>query len=489
MAKKPSEPDARQFRVTRARKPKFFKTSIFVTAAIKAANTFMNLNRTSASDHTSDSECEAQDQKHDECNFRRGLKRKYECNTKGEVVLQFLKKTKSIANLKKHLPFIQKVLRDGMRTARLPPNSAVVADEFSVPECEAGEYYAEVFLSNVHNTTKGIHNVLYTIYAFQKSNHPEMFNYAITAFSKIIKDGKFFRRETLTRFSSKNALRINSHTVTDIITEKREMYTVRVPPGVTTIGHNAFFQCYRLQNVVLPESIEIIEENAFRWCVALQSISISSGITKIGPRAFDGNLSLQSIVVPASVTILGDDLFQLCMSLTNVSLPASLKSIPTGAFRYCVNLMHLLLPTSVTNIGSHSFANCVSLANLLLPEGVKTISEHAFQACVNLSELMLPYHKDGKVQIGKNAFLECQNLKVVYRPASSPVYVAWALGQSRNRNNWQLTTIMRLRNVLKLITYYGVERDVFEFDPTLLSHREERKEDRKLISRSMSWCF
>ena len=38
-----------------------------------------------------------------------------------------------------------------------------------------------------------------------------------------------------------------------------------------------------------------------------------------------------------------------------------------------------------------------------------------------------------------------------------PAFIAWAVGISRNRANWQLTTLKQSRNVLRLITVMAVE--------------------------------
>ena len=40
---------------------------------------------------------------------------------------------------------------------------------------------------------------------------------------------------------------------------------------------------------------------------------------------------------------------------------------------------------------------------------------------------------------------------------SRPALIAWAVGSSRNRDNWRLTSVMRLRNVLSLITLLALK--------------------------------
>ena len=445
------------------------RSTKFLDAANRAAAEFKRLNEENVTDHTSGSNSKAQDQKYGkhECSIK--LKRKRQNLTKQEEVLQFFKKPKFFANPEKDLPFIQKVIRHGIRRTKLPQNSAVVPDEFSVPESDAGKYYAEVNIQHVYVRKSCADGRCDDICNFERTNHPDMFQQAIRLFSLQIQKWTTFRRTFLSKFPSETVLKIRDNKVCRIIAHKSELHSVRVPPGVTEIDSGVFCRCHWLQKVVLPESIETIG-SAFRWCISLESVNIPSSTTTIGNAAFAGNLSLRSIVVPASVTTLGSHLFQLCMSLTHVSLPATLESIPDGAFQYCVNLTHLDLPDSVTHIGTHSFAHCVSLLKLRLPKKLKNVSDYAFQACADLSQFNLPYPTYGKVQFGKDVFFECYGLKTVFQlPAAPWVFVVWALSESRNRNNWQLTTIRYLRNLLRLIGRFTVEKHNFPVYPYALS--------------------
>ena len=43
-------------------------------------------------------------------------------------------------------------------------------------------------------------------------------------------------------------------------------------------------------------------------------------------------------------------------------------------------------------------------------------------------------------------------------PPPSEAFIAWAVGSSRNRANWQLTILKRMRNVLRLITSLSLKR-------------------------------
>ena len=90
----------------------------------------------------------------------------------------------SFPNLEEHLTFIQKVLREGMWRTRFPQNPPVVPDNFSVTESEAGKYYAEASVHhNVYIKNSGIYGRCDDIDNFARTNHPDMFECAIAAFS------------------------------------------------------------------------------------------------------------------------------------------------------------------------------------------------------------------------------------------------------------------------------------------------------------------
>ena len=65
-----------------------------------------------------------------------------------------------------------------------------------------------------------------------------------------------------------------------------------IPKGVTTIGSDAFCDCYSLTSVVIPDSVTTIGYGAFSYCYILKSIVIPDSVTSIGDYAFEGCSSL-----------------------------------------------------------------------------------------------------------------------------------------------------------------------------------------------------
>ncbi len=66
---------------------------------------------------------------------------------------------------------------------------------------------------------------------------------------------------------------------------------------VTTIGQEAFRNCYALANVTIPDSVITIEDQAFHNCDALTTVTIPDSVTDIGHMAFYTCSSLNSVTI------------------------------------------------------------------------------------------------------------------------------------------------------------------------------------------------
>ena len=61
---------------------------------------------------------------------------------------------------------------------------------------------------------------------------------------------------------------------------------VEIGSSVTSIGGNAFYNCYSLANITIPDSVTSIGSNAFYYCYSLASVTIPDSVTSIGSSAF-----------------------------------------------------------------------------------------------------------------------------------------------------------------------------------------------------------
>ncbi len=238
-----------------------------------------------------------------------------------------------------------------------------------------------------------------------------------------------------------------------------------IPDGVTSIGAYAFNKCFTLANVTLGSGITAIPNGMFSECDDIESIDIPDGVTSIGASAFANCERLGEIEIPDSVTEIGEFAFYYCEGLGSITIPGSVKEIKANTFWRCKYLSSVTLCEGVTSIGYRAFANCDWLSSITIPDSVEHIDAWAFyqssyytsveyneyEGMYYLGDSENPYsvlvgssgsitgetckiHKDTKkimrgafsgsditsivipdsvVEIGDEAFAECENLQTV----------------------------------------------------------------------------
>ena len=73
-----------------------------------------------------------------------------------------------------------------------------------------------------------------------------------------------------------------------------------------------------VKNYTVPDGIKTIDYYAFYECQKLEKVVISSQVTEINDCAFQYCDNLVSVVIPVSVTFIGEEAFTSCDSLTNI---------------------------------------------------------------------------------------------------------------------------------------------------------------------------
>ena len=68
-----------------------------------------------------------------------------------------------------------------------------------------------------------------------------------------------------------------------------------IPNSVTTIGDDAFMNCYKLTSVTLGDSVTNIGGNAFYYCSNLTNVTIGDSVANIGDGAFEYCYGLTSV--------------------------------------------------------------------------------------------------------------------------------------------------------------------------------------------------
>ena len=163
---------------------------------------------------------------------------------------------------------------------------------------------------------------------------------------------------------------------------------------VTSIGNDAFYECFSLTSVTIPNSVTSIGNQAFCSCSSLKAFYDKFASADNRCLIVDGVLNsfapagLTQYTIPDSVTLIGEDAFQYCTRLTSVTIPDSVTSIGEDAFSNCYSLTSVTIGNSVTSIGNYAFRNCYySLTSVTIPNSVTSIGSYAFYGCTSLKEV------------------------------------------------------------------------------------------------------
>jgi hypothetical protein len=76
--------------------------------------------------------------------------------------------------------------------------------------------------------------------------------------------------------------------------------SIVVPEGVTTLGLDAFIECFSLQDIQLPSTLTTISRGVFWECHSLQQIHLPASVNYIGEYSFFHCPKLRDIYVHAT---------------------------------------------------------------------------------------------------------------------------------------------------------------------------------------------
>lgn len=187
-----------------------------------------------------------------------------------------------------------------------------------------------------------------------------------------------------------------------------QLYTIKLPAGLTTISDRAFFGSVNLQEIEIPASVTIIGESAFENCTSLKTIGFAENsiLAGIGASAFAKCWNLKKIAVPYTVTTIGDNAFNNCQMLETVTFDKiQIINPETGAPK-----TEILKKSLLTNLGESAFEYCTSLLGINIPNGLTQIKQNTFNNCKKLVTVNFESDKSLVKTIGKQAFYKCESL-------------------------------------------------------------------------------
>lgn len=271
---------------------------------------------------------------------------------------------------------------------------------------------------------------------------------------------------------SASAVVIPSGAVTEIkdyaLTGTKQVFTLTIPEGVTTIGNNAFKKCSELTAVSFPSTLSRIKSDAFNSCAKLSkvtykneekmclmdyetatsnplgnsahlyfdgisaevdNISFKNGLkdgNTIKQYALYGAKHIKTVTIPSAVTTIEKDAFKGC-NLQSVTY-ASKEQIYSISYRedenensFGANPVNYAQDVIVggdyvhdleinKDIEDYTFQNATWLRTVKLTEGVSRIGKNAFSGCTNLSSIGIDPSNDANRlpssvnYIGESAF-------------------------------------------------------------------------------------
>lgn len=206
---------------------------------------------------------------------------------------------------------------------------------------------------------------------------------------------------------------------------KSGFHRFKMPKNTTSIGEYAFYNCAKLDTMLLSDHVKSIGAFAFQNCSVLTTIFLPEGLECIGESAFEDCKVLNSIQLPSTVKELATRSFSSCYSIKNLKLPNELTTLEEAAFANCYSITDtLVVPGTCRSVDQDAFFNCNKVPKIVLMDGVEFVGRAAFDYCKSTTEVLLP--KSIK-SLAYSAFDNCWMLKTVLCPISDPtdVYLDW----------------------------------------------------------------
>ena len=193
-----------------------------------------------------------------------------------------------------------------------------------------------------------------------------------------------------------------------------KLIALSIPSTVTSIGRNAFYNCYELTELNIPDSVITMDEQCFMNCVKLKHLRLPARLTEVPNRMVAHCSSLETVFIPATVTTFGYDAFEYCNNLKMIlcysgseaesycklhALPymlvdaenSSVMRLPSRLEQISEEMMmgtraqEYVVPASVKRIEKRAFADLQKNAIIRLTDNVAYIADDAFEgSCVVL---------------------------------------------------------------------------------------------------------
>ena len=245
------------------------------------------------------------------------------------------------------------------------------------------------------------------------------------------------------------------------LAKRLESFTTAEGSVLETVGSSVFYNCEKLETVILPASLRHMGSNVFAGCTSLENVQILSNTMNF--EFVDGGLYNTEthvlefakvgedgvFTVKEGTVAIVDSCFNNVSALKVINIASTVKSIGVRAFYKCVNLTEVNIPENsvLESIGDYAFAmgdetGYMQFTEIYFPKTLKSIGSNAFfRSSLNIplefyAELevldgyafayspnipSVTFAKNSKLTtIGASAFYRCTSLtSVVFGEGSS----------------------------------------------------------------------
>lgn len=135
---------------------------------------------------------------------------------------------------------------------------------------------------------------------------------------------------------------------------------------------------------------------AYKNNTLLQHVVISDDVTSIGAEAFYNCYLIVSLTIGNNVRYIGNDAFYYCYNITSpIEIPNSVESIGSQAFYYLYYASYLKIGNGIQSIGKWAFGACVSFSSITCEAvDLPTLGEDVFYYVPKTIPLYVPDEKE-----------------------------------------------------------------------------------------------
>ena len=104
---------------------------------------------------------------------------------------------------------------------------------------------------------------------------------------------------------------------------EKDITSLTIPEGTTTIGDYICWNCPNLVEVKIPDTVKSIGSYSFYRCEALKEVKIPDAVITIGGDAFYDCWSISKVTIGSGVTEINTYAFKHCFALNSITITAT----------------------------------------------------------------------------------------------------------------------------------------------------------------------